>query len=293
MNAPSTMSLHYRAFTAADIATAHGLSRAVNWPHRAEDWQFAAAHGTGFAAEENGALIGTGLCWKFGADQASLGLVIVSSERQGRGIGRKLMELLLEQLGPRVTFLHATPAGKPLYEKLGFTVCDTLDQHQGNVGEVSPVALPAGERLRAATADDLSTLIDLATRAYGLERNAMYLALLEMGESAVLERDGEIVGFSVLRRFGRGLVLGPVVAMRSPDDLQARALIGHWLTGREGEFVRIDVPSGAMLTEWLIAQGLNRVDTTVKMVRNAPANAHRGPPDAVYRPYGLVSQAMF
>ncbi|SAL88090.1 N-acetyltransferase GCN5 [Caballeronia arvi] len=293
MNAPTTTSLHYRAFTAADIPTAHALSQAVSWPHRAEDWQFAAAHGTGFAAEENGVVIGTGLCWKFGADRASLGLVIVSSEHQGRGIGRKLMELLLEELGPRVTFLHATPAGKPLYEKLGFTVCDTLGQHQGNVGEVSPVALPDGERLRAATTDDTPTIIELATRAYGLERKAMYLALLEMGENAVLERDGEIVGFSVLRRFGRGLVLGPVVAMRSPDDVHARALIGHWLAGRKGEFVRIDVPSGAMLNEWLIAQGLNRIDTTVKMVRNAPADAHSGQPDSVYRPYGLVSQAMF
>jgi predicted N-acetyltransferase YhbS len=293
MKAPSTTSLHYRAFTAADIPTAHALSQAVNWPHRAEDWQFAAAHGTGFAAEDSGVVVGTGLCWKFGADRASLGLVIVSSEHQGRGIGRKLMELLLEELGSRVTFLHATPAGKPLYEKLGFTVCDTLDQHQGNVGEVLPVTLPDGERLRAATAGDVPTLIELATRAYGLERKAMYLALLEIGENVVLERDGEIVGFSVLRRFGRGLVLGPVVAMRSPDDLHARALIGHWLTGREGEFVRIDVPSGAMLTEWFIAQGLKCVDSTVKMVRNAPADAHSGPPDAVYRPYGLVSQAMF
>ncbi len=218
MNAPSTTSLHYRAFTAADIPTAHALSQAVSWPHRAEDWQFAAAHGTGFAAEENAVVIGTGLCWKYGSYRASLGLVIVSPEHQGRGIGRKLMELLLEQLGPRITFLHATPAGKPLYEKLDFTVCDTLDQHQGNVSEVSPVALPDGERLRAATADDVPTLIELATRAYGLERKAMYAALLEMGESAVLERDGEIGGFSVLRRFGRGLVLGPVVAMPSPDD---------------------------------------------------------------------------
>ena len=85
MNAPSTTSLHYRALTAADIPTAHALSRTVNWPDRAKDWQFASAHGTGFAAEENGVVIGTGLCWKFGADQASLGLVIVSSEHQGRG----------------------------------------------------------------------------------------------------------------------------------------------------------------------------------------------------------------
>jgi predicted N-acetyltransferase YhbS len=266
---------------------------AVSWPHRPDDWQFAAEQGTGFVAEENGVAIGTALCWKFGTDRASLGLVIVSPEHQGRGIGRKLMELLLEELGPRITFLHATPAGRPLYEKLGFAVCDSLDQHQGNVGKTLPVALPDGERLRPATAADFPALVELATRASGLERKTMVSALLDEGESVVLERDGEIIGFSILRRFGRGQVIGPLVGMRSHDDLRAKALIGYWLNGREGEFIRIDVPAGASLADWLIAQGLKCVDTSVKMVRNAPAVAHQGAPDPVYRLYGIVSQAMF
>src|SRR5471032_1577168 len=290
---PSTQALHYRNFTVADIPTAHALSMAFSWPHRPEDWQFAVEQGTGFVAEEDGVVIGTGLCWKYGTDRGSLGLVIVSPEHQGRGIGRKLMELLLEELGPRITFLHATPAGRPLYEKLGFNVCDTLEQFQGNVGETLPVTLPDGERLRHATTADFPAIVELATRASGLERKAMMSALLEMGENVVLERDSEIIGFSNLRRFGRGQVIGPMVAMHSPDDLRAKALIGYWLDSREGQFIRIDVPSGASLADWLVAQGLKCVDTTVKMVRNAPAVAHQGASDPVYRLYGLVSQAMF
>lgn len=289
----STQPLHYRSFQSADIPAAHGLSMAFNWPHRPEDWQFALEHGTGFVAEENGVVIGTALCWKFGADRASLGLVIVSPDHQGRGIGRHLMEMVLDELGPRTTFLHATPAGRPLYEKLGFSVCDTLDQHQGNIGETLPVVLHDGERLRAATAADFPALIELASCASGFERQAMMAALLETGESAVLEHHGEIVGFSVLRRFGRGKVIGPMVAMKSPDDHRAKALIGYLLKGREGEFIRIDVPADASLTDWLIAQGLKKVDTTVRMVRHAPAGTHRGVQDPVYRVYGLISQAMF
>ncbi|RKT13630.1 ribosomal protein S18 acetylase RimI-like enzyme [Paraburkholderia sp. RAU2J] len=290
---PSTQALHYRSFTPADIPTAHALSMTFNWPHRPEDWQFAVEQGTGFVAAENGVVIGTALCWKYGTDRGSLGLVIVSPEHQGRGIGRKLMELVLEELGPRITFLHATPAGRPLYEKLGFNVCDSLDQYQGNVGETLPVTLPDDERLRPATTADFPALIELATRASGLERKTMVSALLEMGETVVLERDSEIIGFSILRRFGRGQVIGPMVAMRSPDDLRAKALIGYWLNGREGQFIRIDVPCGASLADWLVAQGPKCVDTTVKMVRNAPAVAHQGAPDPVYRLYGLISQAMF
>lgn len=290
--ASSTTTLRYRNFTPVDIPGAHALSMALGWPYRPEDWQFSAELATGFVAEESGVVIGTAFCWKLGADYASLGHVIVSSEHQGRGIGRKLMEIALEELGPRITFLHATQAGQPLYEKLGFHVCGLLGQYQGNVDTAFPLALFDGERLRPATAADLPEIIALASRASGFDRSAILTQLLMRAESVVLERDGGIVGFSSLRRFGRGHVIGPVVALPSRDDIRARALIGHWLTKREGEFVRIDVPSGTGLTGWLAGQGLKHVDTVPKMVRNAPVVLHDYPPDPVCGLYGLVSQAM-
>lgn len=288
----SAAGLRYRKFAPGDVPAAHALSMALGWPYRAEDWQFSANTAIAFVAEERGVVIGTAMCWKFGADRASLGHVIVSSAHQGRGIGRKLMEVVLEELGPRITFLHATLAGRPLYEKLGFSVCGSLEQHQGNVGQPLPVALLDGERLRTANPADFPCLVELASRASGLERHALLSAVLERGESVVLERDGEIVGFSVLRRFGRGHVIGPVVAIRSHDDARAKALIGYWLTGREGEFVRIDVPSETGLSDWLSEQGLQRVDICSKMVLNAPAREHIGAPDRACRLYAIVSQAM-
>ncbi|MBR8151830.1 GNAT family N-acetyltransferase [Burkholderia vietnamiensis] len=289
--APAT-ALHYRRFTAADVSGAHALSMALRWPFRAEDWQFSADTSTAFVAEEDGVVIGTAMCWKYGADRAALGHVIVSSEHQGRGIGRALMQIVLDELGPRITFLHATPAGQPLYEKLGFAVCGSLDQFQGNVERPASQTLAEGERLRAATPADLDCLVALDTRASGLGRAALLAALLARGEGVVLERGGEIAGFAVLRRFGRGHVIGPVVAPRSPDDALAKALIAHWLRARDGEFVRIDVPSGTCLPDWLDAQGLKRVDTCSKMVRNAPAAAHGAPHDPDCGLYALVSQAM-
>ncbi|KWH63435.1 N-acetyltransferase [Burkholderia sp. AU18528] len=288
----ATSALRYRRFTAADVPAAHALSMALRWPFRAEDWQFSAETSVAFAAEENGEVIGTAMCWKYGADRAAIGHVIVSDAHQGRGIGRKLMETLLDELGPRITFLHATPAGRPLYEKLGFTVCGSLGQYQGNVDRPAAVVVPDGERLRAGSPADWPRLVELATRASGLEREALLSALQKRGESVVLERDGEVVGFSVLRRFGRGDVIGPVVAPRSSDDARAKALIGYWLTKRDGEFVRIDVPDGSSLPDWLSEQGLKQVDTCSKMVRNAPAAAHEGAADPIYGLYGLVSQAM-
>jgi GNAT superfamily N-acetyltransferase len=288
---PNT-NLRYRSFTASDVPMAHALSAALGWPYRPQDWQFSADTSKGFVAEEEGVVIGTAMCWILGDDRASLGHVIVSPEHQGRGIGRKLTETVLEALGSRVTFLHATPAGQPLYEKLGFSVCGSLHQCQGNVSHALPIQLFDGERLRAGTPADFPQLMTLASRASGLQRDGIMSRLLRMGESVVLECDDEIVGFSVLRRFGRGYAIGPVIALRSLDDARAKALIGYWLTRRDGEFIRIDVPAETNMLDWLSHQGLQRVDTCSKMVRNAPADAHSGAADPVWRLYALVSQAM-
>lgn len=282
----------YRRFTSDDVTAAHALSVAVRWPHRPEDWRFMFAAGCGFVAEDNGAVIGTALCWKFGADRGTLGLVIVSPDEQGRGIGRKLMELVLEELGGRVTFLHATPAGQPLYEKLGFAACGTLTQHQGAIGHVAAVAPPAGERLRPLASGDTPRLIELASRACGLDRSVTLPALLTLSQGVVLEREGEIVGFSLFRPFGRGYAIGPVVAQNAADDQRARALISYWLAQHEGDFVRIDVPGGAGINDWLVSLGMTPVDAVVKMVRNAPSEAHRGAPDPEWSAYGIINQAM-
>ncbi|WP_414439611.1 GNAT family N-acetyltransferase [Burkholderia sp. 22PA0106] len=284
--------LHYRRFTAEDVAAAHGLSVAVRWPHRPEDWRFAAEAGGGFVAVEGDAVIGTALCWTFGADRASLGMVIVSPDQQGRGIGRKLMELVLDALGDRVTFLHATPAGQPLYEKLGFAVCGALTQHQGTVAAAPAVELPAGDTLRAATPADLPALIELASRGCGLDRSATLPALLEVAQAVVLEHGGTIAGFAIARRFGRGFAIGPVVCAPSDDHARAKALVAYWLARHVGDFVRIDVPGGAGIEAWLPSVGLVPVDTVVKMVRNAPAAEHSGEPDAAWRAYGIINQAM-
>nr|WP_222859095.1 GNAT family N-acetyltransferase [Paraburkholderia phenoliruptrix] len=264
----------------------------LKWPHRPDDWKFVAQLGTGFVSEDASGVIGTALCWKYGRDRASLGMVIVSPARQGHGIGRKLMELLLEELGGRITFLHATAAGQPLYEKLGFRATGTLDQHQGAAFQPPLVSLPAGERLRPLGSSDTARLVELASQASGLDRGEVLPALLENADGIALDRDGELIGFALFRRFGRGFAIGPVVAPASGDSSRAKALISHWLALNEGVFVRVDTPGDSGLTGWLEQLGLPRVDTVVRMVRNAqPQNvaANASP----YLQYGIINQAIF
>jgi len=224
----------YRPFAAKDVRAAHALSTSIKWPHRLEDWQFVADAGVGFVAEEGEQLIGTTHAWKFGADRATIEMVIVGPNQQGRGVGRKLMDLLLDALGGRAVFLHATPAGKPLYEKLGFHECGWLDQHQGVVSDPPAIELMENERLRLAEADDTGKLIHLASSTSGFDRSALLPELMKIADTVVLERQGEILGFSMFRAFGRGHVIGPVVALDTTDLSRAKALIAHWLTLHKG-----------------------------------------------------------
>ncbi len=282
----------YRPFRSDDIAAAHALSLAVRWPHRADDWRFMFTAGAGFVAEDSGAVIGTALYWKFGEDCGTLGLVIVSAQEQGRGIGRKLMDLLLEALGKRVTFLYATPAGKPLYEKLGFASCGTVDKHQGTIGSIAAIAPPVGYQLRPPARGDLPKIIELASRASGLDRSEIIPVLLDVAQGVVLEHGGELRGFSLLRRFGSGYVIGPVVATPSADDRLAKSLISYWLAQHAGNVLRIDVPGGTGINDWLSALGMKYINSVSKMVRNASAEQYSSAPDATYRMFAIINQAM-
>lgn len=280
----SSTDIVYRRVTEDDLPSAHGLSEAMHWAHRLEDWQLMHRLGTGFVAEENGAVIGTGLCWKFGNTHGSLGMIIVSPEQQGKGIGRELMSLLLEELGDRCILLTATSAGQPLYEKLGFVPTGTVNQHQGTMQQTLSLALAAGERIRPVEGGDLQALAALALRALGMTGEEVLAQVLSVAEGVLLEKDGETLGFSLMRRFGRGYVIGPVVA---PDTGRAKALIAHWAATYAGSFVRVDVAGDSDLSTWVESLGLTLIAPSLRMTRcKVPV------PDGVVKQYAVFSQAI-
>lgn len=273
-----------RPMKARDIKAAHGLSLAVRWPHRLADWQFAFQLGNGVVAERDGELLGTALTWHWGPAHASLGLVIVDPRCQGRRVGFRLTQGLLEGLGERSVLLHATAAGRGLYERLGFVRSGEVRQHQGQAASAPLVALGAGWRLRPSDSNDAFKLMQLDSQARGMPRESLITALLAQADTVVLDEDGHARGFAMLRRFGRGLIIGPVVA---PDADGAKALIAHLVGLSAGKFVRIDVDFDSGLTEWLETLGLLRVDAPTEMIRG-PVPA----PVAGVRRFALVTQAL-
>lgn len=253
------------------LPQALALSQAVQWPYRAEDWAFALDLGRGFGVELDGRLVGTALWWPYGDDFATTGMIIVAQDAQRRGIGARLMDALLADAAGRRVILNSTDEGQALYRKRGFAPFDSVIQHQAVLGH-APAIDPAVP-LRAATADDRAALLALDEAGAGMERTALFDALFALGDVLVVERDGAVAGYGCVRRWGRGHVVGPVVAR---SDADARALIAALAARHVGDFVRIDVFRSGGLSPWLESLGLPQVGEVLCMALGAPPQARDG-----------------
>ena len=286
VRAPVADGVTLRAMTASDLAAAHALSSEIRWPHRPADWEQAFRHAEGVVAERDGHVVATALRWHWGARHATIGLVIVAPACQGRRIGHRLMSALLEGLEHHTVLLHATPDGRGLYERLGFVRIGELRQHQGIALPAPLVALDEGRRLRPAGHTDLPLLKALDAAARGMPRDALIEDLFASAEATVvLDEQEQARGFAMLRRFGRGHAIGPVVA---PDVEGAKALIAHLAGLNAGRFTRIDIDFASGLAEWVESLGLLRVDAPTTMLRGPALVSEPGGPKL----YAIVTQAI-
>ena len=251
--------------TEAHMPGAHRLSLQAGWPHQPEDWAFVLGISNGVVALEGDRVVGTAMATDFG-DWAAVNMIIADEALRGRGLGRKLMEAAMATVGDRPLYLTATVEGQPLYRKLGFVPVGTLQQYQGVMTAVPPVGVPG---FRLAGAGDLPTLAAMDRDAMGADRTTALKGLLETGRILLGDR-----GYAVIRPFGRGKVVGPVVA---EDSDTALALIVA--LAEPGTFLRLDTTPETGLAGMLEASGLSCVDTGTGMVRGplppAPARFSR------------------
>jgi GNAT superfamily N-acetyltransferase len=268
-----------------DLPWSLRLTQAENWSHRLEDWEFHSRLGRGWVAcTDEGEPVGTASWWAYGPSFGTIGLVLVDRQHQGKGIGRQLMNKVIDDAGARALELVATKAGLRLYRDCGFGEVGGIEQRQGVPASRPHVRPSHHARLRAAAKEDLPALVELDAAALGAPRPAVIESVLAAGSGVVAEHNGLATGFALMRASGRGATIGPLVA---GDEALAIALVGHLLERQDG-FMRIDIPADARrLGEWLDAAGLVRVDEVTTMVRGA-----RPAPRAGMRRYGLVSQAI-
>jgi GNAT superfamily N-acetyltransferase len=249
------------------------LSAEAGWPHRAEDWALNLAVSEGVVALVGDEVMGTALCTNFG-DVAALNMIIVDARMRDRGLGARLMAWIIACAGARELRLVATVEGLPLYTKLGFVATGRIVQHQGTARAAAPCQSVSDGR-----AEDCAALAAMDMEASGMSRAALIAQIIERAQ--ILRTEG---GFALLRDFGRGRVLGPVVAR---DAAGARALIAEAATRCAGTFLRIDLPEVVGLSGFVEDLGLTHVGGGTAMVCSARTQNQRD-----FTTYGLVSQAL-
>lgn len=225
-----------------DVHLLHALTTSVGWPHRPKDWDLLIRAGKGLAAIDGiGRVFGTAMWFPHGEDFATVGLVITSPRTQAQGGGRWLMDHVLEGCRGRDLALNSTRAAHGLYLSLGFVDEASVHMRQGELVRELPPLPPVNGELSALELDRLSEIVPVDSHAFGRSRERLLTLLSENASICVLRRGGQIVGYSMKRDFGRGYVVGPVVATNSEDALQLTAV--H-LETLKGQFVRVDTREG-------------------------------------------------
>ncbi len=270
-----------------DVSLLHALSIGVGWPHRPKDWDFLRRAGPGIVAVDGiGRVFGSAMWFPHGEDFATIGLVITSPRTQAQGTGRWLMEQVFEQCGDRNLSLNSTHAAYRLYVSLGFTKEAIVYQYQGDVTPKLPPPPELNGQLSELSNDNVEEIKALDTRAFGTDRGKLLALLAEGAAICTLRRGAEIVGYSMCREFGRGHVIGPIVASSDQDAIHLAAVHLKDLAGR---FARVDTREKGLFAEFLQQSRLAVSETVTTMSRGRHfLNGKSGEPAV----YGLAGHAL-
>ena len=207
----------------------------------------------GVVAEEDGRVVGSNFLWEYNPVRA-VGPITVDPSAQTRGVGRRLMEAVIERgrdaEGVRLVQDSFNTASLSLYAALGFDVKEPLAFMEGAVDE----APPAGFEVRPLRDEDLGACADLCRRVHGFERVSELRATPPMLTSYVALRGGRLAAYAAAPHFW---ALNHAVA-ETEEDLQA-LLAGVSAASPEQPLSFILATRQAGLFRWCLGRGLRVV----------------------------------
>lgn len=264
----------------------HELTVSVFWPHRQSDIDLLIRLGRGYVAlDEIGRPLGSAMHFPMGDDFAMLGMMVTPPRLQAQGAGRALLGQILQDCSGRDLRLNATRAGYRLYRSVGFVDVGTVWQHQGIVGAVPQVDAVSGVDLAVMTAADHAAIAQMDAQAFGARRSAVLDALIGISTGLIATRAGVPCGFALMRRFGKGHVIGPLVA---DSEALAMLIAATLMRQAQGSFVRLDAPRDSQrLRAFLTRAGMVEYDTVTEMHRGRQRRATEG-----LVTYGLAAHSL-
>jgi len=205
----------------------------------------------GVVAEVDGRIVGSAFL-KEHRPVGAIGPVTVTPRLQGGEVGRSMMEHLLERAraaglgGTRLVQAAYNTQSLALYTKLGFQMRELLACLHGN-----PIAMRMrGYRVQMGSEEGVAACNRLCLRLHGYARTEDLVEALPLRALMVVERAGQIRGYSTGVHFR-----GHTVAETNDD---AKALIaaaealpepGLLLPARNGQLLRWALENGLRITQ--------------------------------------------
>ena len=221
------------------------LDRAVDWA-AAEGWN-PGLHDAGafHVADPEGFLVGvlddrpvaSISVVRYGQGFGFLGFYIVVPEARGHGYGRQIWEAGLARLAGCVVGLDGVVAQQENYRRSGFA----LAWRNIRFGGVPPVEDWPTDGLVDARTIPMDRLLAFDGTLFPAPRPSFLAAWIALPGAVALARlrDGDLVGFGVVRPCREGMKIGPLYAA---DPGVARQLFLALAAAARGEPVFLDVP---------------------------------------------------
>jgi predicted N-acetyltransferase YhbS len=234
--------------------------------------QIADPRSFGVVATRDGEIVGSNFLSE-GDPVRGVGPITVHPEHQGLGIGRLLMQAVLDRgrdaLGVRLVQDAFNARTMALYTSLGFDPREPLAVLTGTPRDLPP----ADARVRLMTPGDLRAAAALSRRVHGFARTAELQAALAQGAPVVLERAGRIAGYMAMPNFW---LLNHAIA-ETEDDLRA-LILGAGAASAQPLGLLAPIRRAALF-RWCLDQGMRVVKPMTLM-----SSGHYAEPDGAYLP---------
>ncbi|MBA3442969.1 MAG: GNAT family N-acetyltransferase [Pyrinomonadaceae bacterium] len=207
----------------------------------------------GFVAEDDGQFLGSNFLWRQNRI-AGVGPITVDPDAQARGVGRRLMQVVIERgkdaSGIRLVQDAFNTTSMSLYASLGFDVVEPLVIMQGT---------PAGEassqkaEVRPLEEKDFDACAELCRKAHGFDRDNELKLIIKMSPTFIAVRENRVVAYASAPTFWQ---MNHAVA-ETTEDMQSLLSGAARLTGQPLAFL---LPTRqAKLFRWCLSQGLRVV----------------------------------
>lgn len=265
-----------RRMELSDMDVLMKFKNAEGWNQLEKDWALLIGYeeSISLVAVLDNRIVGSVTALNYENRVAWIGMMIVDKDYRGRGIAKGLMLAVMDKLKLCESIkLDATPAGRPLYLKLGFK--DEYTLYRMTSPSVAKIPFRDGSvGARKMRAGDIPLVAAFDRKVFGADRTELITRLRgSCPEIAWLYKDNNsIAGFCVGRPGQNFTQIGPLNALSKEI---AKVLMRSAINQLSGQAVVVDIPADKADTrDWLEANGFETIRPFERMFLRV--NPHPG-----------------